>query len=146
MTLKQLVSRVNWPDVAATLKRVYGYDDTDAESTQVAFAQLRSIEPEPNSMVIHVEQLDCTDEDGTGVTVYGTNGTVDTLWALEGVEWRKWLGMEVEAPHTSEAETAAHCLYEMTWLGYNEDDREQGIAFLSAIERHCKRLAEGEVE
>ena len=68
-------------------------------------------------------------------------------YAIEFVEWKNWLGMDV-APETtknfSDLEIIAHCLYEMTFIGYEENEiQEQFNTIKNEIEEY-KNLAEEE--
>lgn len=48
--------------------------------------------------------------------------------AIEFTSWRQWLGMEISTEsltHFSELEIIVHCLYEMTFMGFEEEEIQE---------------------
>ena len=62
--------------------------------------------------------------------VYGNNGTKDSngrniRYGLEFDSWEQWLGMEIDQATQqafSEQEIIAHCLYEMTYVSFSQEN------------------------
>lgn len=70
-------------------------------------------------------------------------------YAIEFLEWGKWLRMDL-APETttkfSDLEIIAHCLYEMTFIGFDEEEiKEQTYSINDSVEEY-KNLTKTEKE
>jgi hypothetical protein len=63
------------------------------------------------------------DDEAPFPAVHGRDG--EKVWAIEFVPWPQWLGMEVtvapEVGEISETDAVAHILWEMTYVGYDND-------------------------
>lgn len=129
-----------------------------ADDYRNVYEKLKFLEPEEYDMSIVLTEIDydCDDESEarTYVDVSGRkkekdpNSMTDS-YALEFEEWEKWLGMDL-APETtlnfSDLEIIAHCLYEMTFIGYNEEEiKEQFNTINDRIEDY-KNLTKEEKE
>lgn len=102
------------------------------------FGKLQYLKPEANDMLIVLtEYLDDFEEnsdvENTYVDVSGRKlvieeNSITNSYAIEFVKWEKWLGMEL-APETlenfNELEIIAHCLFEMTFFGYEEEEIQE---------------------
>ncbi len=60
------------------------------------------------------------------VDVSGIKQGDPQLWAIEYVEWQQWLAMEIivadELQPMSLEEQLAHCLLEMSWSGFTQEE------------------------
>ena len=130
MRLAQLLEAAPWAEAEACFRREYCGERTpedlsDAEYVRLhehVHGQLLMLDPEPSDVVIDITQVE--DEDGA-VGVSGiAPGTKERL-GLCLTRWEEWLGMEV-APSALERfpapEIIAHCLYEMSFHGYEQDE------------------------
>lgn len=81
-----------------------------------------------NVMVIHIKHVHTIwDEDDIGDDIYenvfGISPDSDDTWALEYTTWDKWLGYEVDVKtlkNYSKIDIVAHCMWEMTWAGFDQ--------------------------
>lgn len=58
-----------------------------------------------------------------------TNGHTNSL-AIEFTAWNEWQGMDIDKKslqNFSELEIIAHCLYEMTFVGFEEEEIQAEI-------------------
>jgi len=57
--------------------------------------------------------------------VYGLSLTTDESYAIEFRPWAEWLDMDIDEETLSnylESEIIVHCIWEMTFCGYDNDD------------------------
>ena len=146
-TLYDLLCKAAWSEVAFALRRYYPEDtrELDLERYRVVFEKLAQMVPEATRfrLVIGPRAPD-PDEPWEGelpVDVNCTDGAFcehqqgESSWCLDFRRWSECLGMEVSlAPRIAymDAGVVAHCLWEMTWHGFEE---AQGQAALGELER-----------
>ena len=140
MNFKALILAHNWLSVQITLLQLYPDQAGITDSYERVFEELQFMEAEPNAMEIVLKEYDTDGDDveanSTYIDVSGRNLQPETnednwcSYAIEFERWEKWLGMEV-APETltnfTELEIIAHCLYEMTFCGYEQDEIQAQI-------------------
>jgi len=145
MNLKELVCSTIWCDVKASL--INGYPDAkrSIEGYELLFSTLSSLIPQKTNMRIFIERVfrDGIDEQPF-VEVSGKNGTLnrnlsdfqhlgkpqdseyansEASFALEMVPWEEWLDMEIDPASQQDysgSEILAHCLWEMTFFGFDQ--------------------------
>ena len=110
---------------------------------------LQNMEPVESAIEIVIEQEfdDETQEYGLG-NIYGIDhASTDQLSngvALEFTKWNKWLGMnihEMTCKEFTELEIIAHCLYEMTFVDYEESDIQAEFDRIKGIAEEFKNLS-----
>lgn len=107
-------------------------------------------------MTIVLTEYECDQDDEnetqTYVDVYGRKivkdeSVITDSYALEFVEWENWLGMDL-APETikkfSDLEIVAHCLYEMTFVGYEEEEIQEKFETIKGQTEEFKKLSDEE--
>jgi hypothetical protein len=138
VTLHSLFLRVFWSDVARALRRCYPSDARELQPYLAAFHNMRRMVPEdcPSVLVIEPEPLDPEDLDpeddgppGERAHVSCRDGSLnehtgqEARLGLDLTPWPRCLGMKV-TPATrqayTDAEVVAHCLWELTWYGFDE--------------------------
>ena len=158
MKLIHIIKTYNWLSVELTLLLLYPDQETMVDDYRNAFEKLKFLEPEENDMSIVLTENYCDSDDEnetrTYVDVSGIKKEKDpnsmtNSYAIEFVEWKKWLGMDL-APETtkkfSDLEIIAHCLYEMTFIAYNDEEiKEQFDTVNDKIEEY-KNLTKEEKE
>jgi hypothetical protein len=141
MNYKEVITGTPWADVETQLLKDYPGSDLPGHAR--AYEILQGLEAQANPMRIVVEVLEPEDpEDLAEVDVFGLNGTLrrdheafasdaangtleslneEMPCALDLMPWEEWLGMEVD-PRSLErfarAELVAHCLWELTFHGF----------------------------
>ncbi|MFA5326892.1 MAG: DUF6557 family protein [Prolixibacteraceae bacterium] len=158
MKLNDLIKSYNWLSIEMTLLRLYPDQETMVNDYQHVFEKLKFLEPDDYDMSIVLTENDCDGDNETEVKTYvdvsgrkkekGPNSITDN-YAIEFVEWKKWLGMDL-APETTKnfsgLEIIAHCLYEMTFIGYNEEEIKEQFDTINDRVEDYKNLTTKEKE
>ncbi|MCX6231061.1 MAG: hypothetical protein NTZ33_05915 [Bacteroidetes bacterium] len=158
MKLNDLIKSYNWLSIELTLIQLYPDQETMIDDYRNVFEKLTFLVPEENEMSIVLTEYDSYPDDesevGTYVDVSGrkTNETQNSMtdsYAIEFVPWEKWLGMDL-APETiekfSDLEIVAHCLYEMTFIGYSDEEISEQFESINERVDEYKNLTKEEKE
>lgn len=129
MKFKELIHTNSWLSVATILLELYPDEAENISAYQDVFEKLSLIPAENSELSISVtKQMD--DYDGEAyIDVSGTyehpkNDDEKYSQAIEFTAWKHWLGMKIGQESLndfSELEIISHCLYEMTFVGFEED-------------------------
>jgi hypothetical protein len=129
------------------------------------FLNLRHLEPQITNTRILLEITEAENEnDDTYVDVHGKDGTThqeleefkwyseqgktdmatrEVKYALDFTPWEEWLGMQID-PSTllefSESEIIAHCLWEMTFHGFEQNKIQTKVAELRSQSEAIKEI------
>ena len=148
MTLNEIISQVDWTEVAIAIVSERPYQRPVLEGFRKVFESLMTMEPAESEYQIRIDRSpDVLDPEDTYPEVVGTKEGVDERWALSFCPWAEWLGMEVCA-ETMEAFTSsqivANCLHEMTFFGFTEEKikghRDELDDRIREAEEHPERL------
>ncbi|MFN3315585.1 MAG: DUF6557 family protein [Raineya sp.] len=152
MKLQEIIQSNHWLSVELILLQLYP-DQIDAiDEYSRVFEYLKGLEPQDNSMKIVLTEhiVEYESEALTEIEVSGEetdeNGN-KISYALEFTRWNKWLGMDI-SPRTianfTELEIIAHCLYEMTFISYNEEEIQAEFENLNITIEEIKAMTEEE--
>lgn len=130
MKLIDLIESVTWEEVAEAYSRLYEYYAVDyLPHLQVVFNSLRTINPAAE-YPLQLFIASGRGEAELAFTVCGVQPTTinpDTkqpsVFALDELSRENWLAMEIfpDTLHNfSKVDIIAHCLYEMSWNGFNK--------------------------
>jgi hypothetical protein len=156
MKLGDLVKSNNWLSVQITLLQIYPDQLNMLDEYQGVFEKLKILDPTNYDLDIVLETYDCDPNfestQNTYVDVSGRkkNPDPDAItdgYALEFLDWDKWLGMDLAEEtilHFSELEIIAHCLYEMTFVDYEEESIQQQFKSISDRVEEYKKLTDEE--
>lgn len=133
-TLKDFIMNVSFEDVAQVLQKEYPKDwkgAGDGEGFEMVFNKLKEMEPvyREDGMMIEIKHV--VQKFEGEVEEFDSVGGVDNdgkRWGLDFTPWAEWLGMGIYEDTTqkySPEEIVAHCLWEMTFYGYYEQDIQQ---------------------
>jgi hypothetical protein len=135
LNLKALIERQHWLSVELTLEELYPEESEFLEDYRRVYDDLKILEAKAYHLQIVLTICDNhplieDEEEETYVDISGIDLTASTNatsmhYAIEFLGWDEWLGMEIS--HTtladfSELEIIAHCLHEMTFISFDEDD------------------------
>lgn len=128
MTLKELVQNHTWQNVFAKFLEIYPEAKENMKGYELVFERLKKMQPEENDFAIIITKE--TDEDDDYFEVSGLHKHPKTKeetypQGIEFTPWRQWLGMDIyqdSLDNFSEQEIVVHCLYEMTFVGFSEDE------------------------
>lgn len=160
MKFTDLIKSHNWLSVELTLLNLYPDQQEIIDQYKNVFDSLLIMEPENDEMLIVLTEYECDDDEeneskSTYVDVSGrkleleTDNSLTDSYAIEFVKWEKWLGMEV-APETlynfNELEIIAHCLFEMTFCGYEQEEIQEQFDSINRTVEDYKRMTDEEKE
>ena len=124
MRLKKIVMSTGWDDVKIHIMRHYQKPKKNVKGYRKVFKELKFLTP------IHDDEMKIVikkEEDYH--SVYGKLKD-DLSWGLEYVLWERWLGMKVSKKTLMEysyEEIVAHCLYEMTFMGFKQKQIKRAL-------------------
>jgi hypothetical protein len=129
MTLNDLIKSNTWATIAPKFLESYPEAEKDLQAYKTVFEKLRTMPPERIDMAIVItEEMDTIDGELyiDVVGIYNNPTTPEEKYpqGIEFLPWRKWLGMDIDKnslTNFSEQEIVVHCLYEMTFEGFDED-------------------------
>ncbi|MFA9390605.1 MAG: DUF6557 family protein [Prolixibacteraceae bacterium] len=131
MKFKELIEEVEWLNVKPTLFSLYPEQKKSISGYEQVFQKLKLMPANESLLTINVVNV-IDDFDGTeyaDVSAYNCNSMDNPeeqteSFAIEFTPWNEWLGMQIDEISLKEfdkLEIIAHCLYDMTFYGYNED-------------------------
>ena len=160
MKFKDLLKSHNWLSIELTLLNLYPDQQEIIDQYKNVFDSLILMEPENDEMLIVLTEYECDDDEeneskSTYVDVSGrklvpkTDNSLTDSYAIEFVKWEKWLGMAL-APETlynfNELEIIAHCLFEMTFCGYEQDEIQEQFDSINRTVEDYKEMTDEEKE
>ena len=165
MTLKDLINRHHWAGVKYHLLEAYPDEAEQIDAYDLVYEALIRQSPEVGARRIVLEERLGID-DRTYIDVSGRDGTLhkeldefqyfkdvpdsdvansEVSYALEFSPWAEWLGMEID-PATlaefSEEAIIAHCMWEMTFVDFDETSIQESLDDLKATVEEIKRSNE----
>jgi hypothetical protein len=127
-TFGQILEETAWPQVWEQLQKLYNIPDEGGTAYKCAFTEVRGLPNKSSDVKQSITITQFVDEDGDNKVYWDVSG--DGWFALEFTPWDEWKGMEI-LPETLEqfstAEIAAHCLEEMTFAGFSQQDIDRKI-------------------
>ncbi len=104
------------------------------------------------SILVSNEVDDFDNTEYVNVSGYYTNPKDNTgehtmSLAIEFTPWNEWLGMDVSPESLSEfneLEIIAHCLYEMTFVGYGEEEIQAELDKINESAEEIKNMTDEE--
>lgn len=145
MKLSELLAALTWADVKAALLWHYPATQEGMEDYRQVFSRLREMDKVASPMRIVLHQVsregreekprtDVTGRDGTlnrelkdfqylAQPVDPAYANAEVSYSLVYTPWEQWLGMDIDLQTLQDytaAQVAAHCLWEMTFYGYEE--------------------------
>jgi len=148
MLFKDIVRTCAFRNVKESLLRLYPNQKKAINGYKHVFQTLRLIMPSYNKegMVIDIRRV------GRGKNAYfAVSGIclekdIPQSYALEYTPWSAWLGYEVAQnvlKKMSKEEIIAHCLWEMTFMGFTQNQIRRK---LTALKKRIKDINEGKVK
>lgn len=131
MRLFELFALNHWLSIEYTLLSIYPDQKDSIDAYRDVYEKLLEMIPVENAMQIVLTHYLSDDVDGgsyVDVSGYKETNDPDSLtdsYAIEFTPWAQWLGMEISEATSrdfSELKIISHCLYEMTFCGYDEDE------------------------
>ena len=136
------------------LLNLYPEEKKNISGYQKVFEKLRFLQPKESdvSIVISREEDDFDQTEYMDVSGYHNHpkeneGGLTTSLALDFTPWNEWLGMDIDKDTLdgfSELEIIAHCLYEMTFVGFDEEDIKAELDRVNDIAEEFQNMTEEE--
>jgi hypothetical protein len=157
MKLFDLIKANNWLSIELTLLGLYPDQEEMLDEYRTVFEKLQITEPAAyDELEIILTEYDCDPnfekEKETYVDVSGQKkipepDSITNGYAIEFLEWDKWLGMDLALEtikNFSDLEIIAHCMYEMTFVAYEEESIQQQFKSISDTVEEYKKLTDEE--
>jgi len=156
MKFKDLIDSNNWLSVKLILTELYPDQEKMLNEYENVFQLLKLLQPVDSDMsIVLTEREDDFDDENEPSTYIDVSGikkqkeenSIADSYALEFVEWKKWLGMDFVSETTdnfTELEIIAHCLYEMTFISFDENEIKQQLETLDQQVEEYKNMTEEE--
>lgn len=157
MKFIDLIKSKSWLSVKMIFLDLYPDQADSIDGYREVFEKLHLLMPEASDMLIELSVVeDDFDPDETlfYVSVAGRkmnpeDSDDDMSYAIEFEQWNKWLGMELDSEtlrNFSDLEIISHCLYEMTFCGFDEDEIQRQFADIKDAADDLKKLSKEERE
>ena len=142
-----MIQACSFGNVKKSLLTLYPDQKRNITGYRYVFETLRRMRHRKNKegMTIRIEKVGRGKNqyfDVSGICAEGEHQS----YALEFTSWAKWLGYEVEQAtlkKTSGEEIVAHCLWEMTFIGFTQNKIRRRLAVLK---KRVKDVKEGRVK
>lgn len=157
MKFYELIQSQHWLSVELTIQELYPGQKINIKEYEKVFSILRLMEPITDEMLIVLTEYDCDNVDDsqlkyTYVDVSGRKlepepNSMTNSYALEFIKWENWLGMTLAAETLekfSELEIIAHCLYELTFCGFEQEQIQERFSSIKKSLDDYKILSENE--
>lgn len=151
MKLNDLIKSSYWLSVELMFLKLYPDCINVIEDHKKVFEKIKLLEPKPYEMEIVVRECEdyFEDEITNYVDVSGKklNKKESISYALEFTDWEKWLGMTLAQEtinNFTSLEIISHCLYEMTFVDYEENEIKEQFDKIKNLESEYIKLTEEE--
>ncbi len=153
MTLHDLIQSNEWLSIELTMLSLYPDYRGDLENYKQVFETLREKTPTETETEIVLEQCyddETGDESYVDVSGRDPNAAKDELTdrlAIEFTPWNEWLGMTIAdatLADYNQLEIISHCLFEMTFVSFEEKEIQEYIESLKKSAEEYKNLSEEE--
>ena len=154
MKFKQIINNNNWLSAEIVLLNLYPDQKINISGYEEVFDKLRMLHPVETdiSIVISHKKDDYDQSEYIDVSGYYNNPQEKNIepnpsLALEFTSWDKWLGMDIDINTLnsfSELEIIAYCLYEMTFIGFEEETIKAELERIENIVEEIENMSEEE--
>lgn len=145
MTFKDLVYQYQFEPVWKKLIELYPDQEKSVEGYENVWQKLQTLTPVPTDLVLTVEHVidDLIPEEPEEYDhVSGWDEKEQEYYAIEYTRWEQWLSMPVDKDtidNYSELAILAHCLWEMTWSGYEQEDIQEELDSMLDVMKEIKK-------
>jgi len=160
MKFKELLGKYQWDDIEPVLVKLYPDQEKNLPGYRQVFETLRTIQPVETKIRLAIEGVldeftgeyyaSVSGKDGTlmkdlipPVPVDEEAGNREVSYGLEFTDWAEWLDMEIEPESLSryaEVDIIGHCLWEMTFFGYSQEDIKKTVEELERAQESDEGL------
>ena len=138
MIFKEIVDKTEWNEVEKKFAELYPEQEKNIEGYELVFEHLKILTPKDSRMTINIKFVEPDKEDKIfgddepWHDIFGTDGSMNEYlegeeqsFAIELTEWEEWLSMKIgeeTLKNYSKIDIISHCLWEMTFFGYNQEE------------------------
>jgi hypothetical protein len=128
MKLKEILSKTKWENIQSKLLEIYPDYQNSIKGFEKVYHELLTLTPNEHctKYIITISRIE--EKDGEiWYSVYGTKNNSNATYALDFTRWEKWLSYELSDEtimNYSNEEIVTHCLWEMTWDGFSQEQIE----------------------
>jgi len=154
MKLIELIRQNSWLSVELTLLDIYPEEKKNIYGYEEIFIQLVSMPVIETDMIIEIKREidDFDNEEYIDISGRKKNEPKDQKeqeisYALEFTPWSEWLGMQIDKnsiKNFTELEIISRCLFEMTFIGFDENEIQEELNKINNTVEEYKLLTEEE--
>jgi len=153
MKLHDIIRTNDWLSVELTLVKLYPDQEENIDAYKEIFGKLRGMTPTDSEIQIILEEYfdeESYEEsmvDVSGIKFVPNKSNLTESLAIEFVPWSEWLGMSIHArtlKKFNELEIISHCLFEMTFVGFEEEEIHDQFSSLKKSVDDYKNMTEEE--
>ncbi len=123
MILHTLLTQFTDQEILRRLLILYPDEKKSKKGYYSALQVLRLLRPTMSSMNIIVETIPKDEWGDAYISVVGKKNRDLTCWALDYEDWEVWMGYTIHPismKHFSLLDIMCHCLWELTWQGFDQ--------------------------
>jgi len=153
MKFKTLINTNSWLSVKAILLKLYPDEEKSLAGYKEVFNKLLVMKPAEDEeinieVVYRIDEFDGDEYvDVSGKYKNPKNEEEEFLQAIEYPPWKQWLGMDIceeSLYNFSQMEIIAHCLYEMTFAGFEEEEIQKQLDSFKLTVEEYKNMTDEE--
>jgi hypothetical protein len=175
MKLHELLNDLSWIEIQEALLRNYKDTEKSIKKYEEVFFKLIKMNPVENTMRISISYVEKDLIEDNDFQPYwhvcGLNGTLqknsndadlfqeadkeflnsEVSYAIEMTPWNEWLGMEIDQEtannvELTRADIVAHCMWEMTFFGFEEEKIQEILNDLNEKSEEIKNMSEEDLK
>ena len=154
MKFAEIIKRNSWLSIEQVLLHLYPKEEKNLQGYELVFNELKRLSPTDTaiSIVVSNEKDDFDNEEYVHICGYNNQIQDDTdnqnnSLGLEFTSWEDWLGMDLDKKSVmdfTELELISHCLYEMTFFGFDQEEIQKEMDELEKSVEEIKNMTEEE--
>ncbi len=152
MNFKQLIQTNSWLSVATIFLELYPQEEKNISGYKDVFEKLLLLNTDPSDISIvvanHKDDFDGEEYvDVSGKYENPKNQEEEYSQAIDFTAWSEWLGMEISPEsllNFTELEIIVHCLFEMTFVSFDEKEILREMKKMEASMEEYKNMTSDE--
>lgn len=154
MKFSDIIKRNSWLSVELFFLQLYPKEIKNISGYETVFDNLKTLSPMDTdfSIVVSNEKDDFDNEEYVHVSGYNNHPEDNedespNSYSLVLTNWSEWLGMDLDEKSLSEfteLEIISHCLYEMTFFGFDQETIQKEMDEMERSVDEIKNMTEEE--
>jgi hypothetical protein len=154
MKFEEIIKRNSWLSIEHTFLQLYPKEEKSISGYESVFNELKMLSPTDTdiSIVVSNEKDDFDNEEYVHVCGHNNSPQDDpdnpgNSLGLEFTSWDQWLGMDLDEMSVmdfTELELISHCLYEMTFFGFDQEKIQKVMDEMEKDIDEIKNMTEDE--